>query len=336
MVVLNKIRSFKNFSIFLIVFLILFLCGAPSSALENEPKTPDPEGSTVFAAGWGGGDGQAGAATEAKAVHDFMSPTSFLVSGDRLYVLDAPNFRVIIYDLAAKKSAGKIDLARKAGAELMLYTDLAALPGGVIAVSSSREKAVYKFTRDGRPAGVVKPSFGPGLITRIASCGGPELLIEDPVTEKIYLMDEKGSKTWQSDVANAQAVLVSGPAALKYEIVPSQKAPYNVKVRFIRPGRELPEKVFVVPFDAFVHNFMVAGEEKGGGLILYAVLGGGGDDPGRAEFVRLSPDGKVLKRIAAPVSPEMLTMRYLRATPDGKVYFARSNEDGYTISEFEF
>ncbi len=325
----------KLAGLLIVFFLTGFVCSCPAFALENEPSANAPSGKVFFTAPWGSEAGRVGAATPELAVCDFISPTSFLTSGDRLYVLDAPNYRLICYG-KDRKFEWKYDLEKKLGPETMLYTDIAVMPDESVAVSSSREKVLYKISKDGKFIEKIKPAFEIKTIMRISSDASGNILVEDPDSEKIFLMKGTGEFIESTNITNAQTLLLSGSRCLKLEMPSENKPPFMVKARAFKFGKELLAQLMNIAFDKQVQNLIALGETSDRSIMIYAVLGANQDAPTDALVLKLGPDGKTVSRIDAPISPEMLTMRYVRMKNDNEVLFASGNEDGYIISLFDF
>jgi len=325
----------KNAGIFIFLFLTGFLFLGPAFALENEPSANAPSGKVVFTAPWGAADGSVGAATPDLAVCDFISPTSFLTAGDRLYILDAPNYRLVCYGKGGKFE-WRYDLEKKMGSQVMLYTDIAVMPDESVAVSSSREKVLYRISKDGKFIAKIKPAFEVKTIMRISSDASGNILVEDPDSEKIFLMKGSGEFIESTNITNAQTLLLSGSRCLKLEMPAENKPPFMVKARAFKFGKELPVQLMNIPFDKQVQNLIALGETADKSIMIYAVLGANQDVPTDAQVIKLGPDGKIVSRIDAPISPEMLTMRYVRMKNENEVLFASGNEDGYIISGFDF
>ncbi|HNY10316.1 MAG TPA: hypothetical protein PKK26_01880 [Candidatus Wallbacteria bacterium] len=322
-----------------IILMFLFLAGfvfsAAAFALENDPPANAPAGKVFFTASWGAGAGHVGAASPEFAVCDFISPTSFITSGDRLYILDAPNYRLNCYG-KDRNFEWKYDLEKKIGSQTMLYTDLAVMPDESVVVSSSREKVLYKISRDGKFISKIKPAFEVKTIMRIASDISGNILIEDSDSEKMFLMDGAGSLMDSTNITNAQTLLLSGARCLKLEMPSESQPPFKAKARIFKFGKELPVQLMNIEFDKQVQNLIALGETADRSIMIYAVLGSAQDAPTDALVLKLGPDGKTVSRIDAPISPEMLTMRYVRMKNDNEVLFASGNEDGYVISSFDF
>lgn len=325
----------KIMIMFILNFLTLFVFLAPAFALENEPSANAPAGKVFFTAPWGAGPGHIGASSPDSAVCDFISPTSFITSGDRLYILDAPNYRLVCYG-KDRRFEWQYDLEKKIGPEVMLYTDLAAMPDGSIAVSSSREKVIYKISRDGKFIAKIKPAFGIKTIMRISSDISGNILVEDPDSEKMFLMKGTGEFIASTNITNAQTLLLPESGCLKLEMPAENKPPFIAKARTFKFGKELPAKLINIEFNKQVQNLIALGETADRSIMIYAVLGASQDAPTDAQVLKIGADGKTVSRIDAPISPEMLTMRYVRMKNDNEVLFASGNEDGYVISLFDF
>lgn len=326
----------KNIAaIFIAAFLTGLFFSAPAFALENDSSVNAPGGKAFFTASWGADIGQVGATSPELAVCDFISPTSFITSGERLYILDAPNYRLLCYG-KDRKFEWAYNLEKKFSSEVMLYTDLAILPDGVIAVASSREKVIYKISNAGKLVSKIKPAFEVKTIMRISSDASGNILIEDPDSEKLFLMKANGEFIESTNITNAQTLLLSDSGCLKLEMPAESKPPFKVKARTFKFGKELPAKLMNIDFDKQVQNLIALGETADKSIMIYAVLGANQDVPTDAMVLKLGADGKTVSRIAAPISPEMLTMRYVRMKNDNEVLFASGNEDEYVISLFDF
>jgi len=299
------------------------------------------KGRVMVSLQWGTGENSVGRASEADAVHSFVSPTSFIAKDDIVYILDSPNFRILKVNSRTGSIEARAALAEKSSGEVMLYTDIAIMPQGFLAVSSSREKMILLFTPELRPAGKIKPEAPVGLITKISTDDKGAILIEDPVAEKYFITDASG-KLITTAAIECQPTFLRDGRLVRFEIADSAKPPFKVTAKVFSPvaaatgEKGAAESKYEFEFEKPVQNLILLGETGRVALHVYAVLGASGDVPEAARTIKVSQTGKVIESLDAPISPSMATMRYVRESEGGNVLFASGDEERYIISQYSY
>ena len=296
----------------------------------------------IIAIQWGTAENQVGRRSEEEAKQDFISPGSFFETKNKMYILDTPNDRISIFS-----KSGKLEKSVKlpAGSEKSpaLYTDIAVLNDGTILAANSREKTVYKIT-PGDKIEKISPKHNIQMITHICVSDASNILLEDPMSGKNFIIDLNGNLLNPAPL-ELQPALLSGGKMIKLNPEPISETAeikaqkhFNVNVEVFEQFGQKSTRKFVFQTPEPAQNLIFLGEETGGVHLIYAVMGANGDMPDKACVMAVSEkDGKVLKSIKMPISPEMSVMRYVRLSHDRKsVLFCSSTESEYVINEYKF
>lgn len=338
-------RKFADMLTASLIFAAAFAAApalAQTSDIAAEEFKTSP-GKTLVSIPWGTDENSVGKASVEEGVHSFISPTSFIARDEKVYVLDSPNFRIFKINTRTGSIEARAALEEKVSGEVMLYTDMAFMPQNFIAVASSREKMIYLFTPDLKPAGKIKPDAPVGMITKISVDDRGMFLIEDPVAEKIFVTDSSGKLAATAPIECQPVILRDGRLA-RFEIAESSKPPFKVTATLFAPGADPKDpkdpknaqtSKYEFEFDKPVQNLILLGE-AGRALHVYAVLGAAGDVPVAARAVKISPTGKIIGSLDVPISPSMTTMAYVRESDGGNVLFARGTDDGYAITQYSY
>ena len=324
--------------VFLILLLIAYMASSVSASADEKSKNAPgkavvQDGKAVMSLPWGSGEGKVGAANEAGAVCDFMSPTSFYPAAGKIYILDAPNFRVARYDVAGKFEA-YYNLEPKVSNEVMLYTDMVVLRDGSAVVSSSREKALYKYDSAGK---MIKKTLPAGVktIMKICATAGGDIVLEDPMSGCFWMTDGEGGVKGTYEIG-FQPVVLPGDRIVKLEFTQEPKPPFKISAK-ICDMKSLKEiKSFSFELEKPILSAIAVGGADESSLLIYSAYGEGGDAPAGAFVIKAGFDGKVIERISAPVSAEFATMRYIRMESASEVLFAGGGEDGYVLTRHAF
>lgn len=322
---------------------------APAASAAVQQDEWQAPGAVMASLRFGRGAGEVGCSDPKDALYDFISPTSIFYKNGALFILDAPNFRILKYTAAAPGKpyapAGAIKLweppassPAKAAVEPPLFTDLAVLDNGTIFVAGSREKVIYRYDASGAPAGVIKPRVKLDGITRIWADGEKKLLIEDPFAGRIFVINQAGELIYELDL-NFQPVLLPSGETVRVEYPEAAESSREISIKTYKIPAKLESASVKAVFHLPVQNFIALGggpeTSRSSRLYAYAVLGAFNDAPSEAWFVEIDlSDGAILAKAPAPVSPEMSCMRYVRAAGDGGSFiFARSSEDEYIVTK---
>jgi hypothetical protein len=285
---------------------------------------------------WGTDEISVGKTSQEEALYDFMSPTSFLASQGVLYVVDAPNHKLLVKENAPGQ-ARVVKLEKGSVSEPNLYTDIALLSDGNLVVSSSREKLLYLVDPRKGILGKILPKVEINGITRIFASGSDELMLEDPESEKYHIIRPDGSLVTDVDI-DAEPALLSGGRMLKLEEADSgsgNTGEVNLTAGLFDVVTKKLLKTFTCPFGNEAQNVILLGECGQDVFVFYVVAGEGLDAPSSAYAIKVDSEGRTHGRIALPEAPEMAMMRYIRLDGDS-IVFAHGDESGFVLTRYRF
>ncbi|HPG58632.1 MAG TPA: hypothetical protein PKW98_12515 [Candidatus Wallbacteria bacterium] len=302
----------------------------------------EARGDTVVSLKFGPGANSVGCADPKDALYDFISPTSLFYKNGALFILDAPNFRLNKYSAKTPgkpytldKSITLFDAARvPKNTEKPLFTDLAVLDNGAVFIASSREKVLYHYDASGALIGKIAPKVKIEGITRIWVESEKKMLIEDPFSGKMYVINSSGELIYELDL-NFQPVIMPSGDTVKVVYNETPSMPNEISLKTYKIPAKFESASLKAVFHIPVQNFMVLGCDADKNILAYAVLGAYNDAPSEAYFVKLSgATGRLISKTPAPISPEMSCMRYVRAAEKGTFIFAHADEDEYRVAKY--
>lgn len=332
---------------FLAVIGLYFVQADAAAAAGSGDSGPsqaawEARGETVVSLKFGSGANSVGCADPKDALYDFISPTSLFYKNGALFVLDAPNFRINKYSAKAPgkpytldKTISLFDSARASkDAEKPLFTDLAVLDNGAVFAASSREKVLYHYDASGALIGKITPKVKIEGITRIWVESEKKMLLEDPFSGKMYVINSAGDLIYELDL-NFQPVIMASGDTVKVVYNENPSMPSEISLKTYRIPAKFESASLKAAFHLPVQNFMVLGCDADKNILAYAVLGAYNDAPSEAYFVKLSgATGRLISKTPAPISPEMSCMRYVRAAENGAFIFASADEDEYRVAKY--
>ena len=307
----------------------LMAAGAPKAA--KNIASSDVE--CVMTADFGTAENQLGSPSKGKKVMGFYAPTSFDVKNGDIYILDAPNYRIIKY--GSDKKAHKVCILEKTdGRKKILYSDIALLADNSMLVTSGHG-VLYEFDKTGKFIKKIKAAEGVKMVNKFGVDETGNIILPDPLNGKTVIAGADGKKI--ADVPFLaesaffpQAGIVNiAKKKEKNESVISLNISYPVDKK--KGGRTIEVKI-----DEPVRGASLVGVNADNSFVLFISTAKGTDFLDATYAVKISPEGKVIKKINIPLKSHLTTIRNIRLENAGSLLFATEGEEGYIISRYKF